>query len=220
MSYARQIKRTFGLKKVAGFRIGRVLPDEANSLAHMGYPTLTQVSFFLTDRGLQQWQTEKTINFPKQCCVCLEPSQRFLAAYDYNLLGWQNPTSIIESIPHCHHHSEDNQAKLLITVNAWNEATTMITIIGMNREFLIATLNLNQIGDVFPPWQAFPEYDSFSGGWRQGNGEYWMLNVWLPYWEQLSTAEKQDYINKWNAPNNWKEQWQILESFQSKHNKT
>jgi hypothetical protein len=210
MNYARQIKRTLGLKKVPGFGIGRILPTEDNSLTHLGYPTLTQVSLFLTDIGLKKWQTEKTIYFPNQCCACSEPSQQFLAAYDYNFLGFRNQTSTMEGIPHCHGHSEDNQAKLLVTVSAWNEATTMIAMVGMNKEFLIATLKLNQVGEVFPPWQAFPGYDSFSGGWRQGNGEYWMLNVWLPYWKQLSEAEKNNYINKWNAPADWKEKWQIL----------
>lgn len=211
MDYARQIKRIFGLKTASGFRLGRVLPDEANSLAHIGYPSLTQVSWFLTDHGLQKWQTEKTIYFPKQCCACSAPSQRFLAVYGYNWLGWRNQTSIIENIPHCYHHSEDNQAKLLVTVNTQNEATTMITLIGINKEFLIETLSLNQIDDVFPPWLAFPEYDSFSGGWRQGDGEYWMLNVWLPYWEPLSETEKKHYLQKWKAPDDWKQKWQLVE---------
>lgn len=211
MNYARQIKRIFGLKKVPGFRRGNLLPDEDNSLAHIGYPSLTQVSFFLTDVGFKKWQTEKTISFPNQCCACSEPVQRFLAVYDYHFLGFQSQTSIMEKIPHCHCHSKDNQAKLLVTVSAWNEATTMIAVVGRHKEFLMETRKLNQIGDVFPPWQAFPKYDSLSGGWRQGNGEYWLLNIWLPYWKQLSEQEKQNYLNKWDAPEDWKEKWQTKE---------
>jgi hypothetical protein len=34
-------------------------------------------------------------------------------------------------LPH-YYHSKDNQAKLLVTVNAQNEATTMITLVGIN----------------------------------------------------------------------------------------
>jgi hypothetical protein len=47
----------------------------------------------------------------------------------------------------------------------------------------------------------FPPDDMF---WRQP-GEIWFFYVWLPYWQSLSTEEKQKYLKLWNAPKVWLE---------------
>lgn len=79
----------------------------------------------------------------------------------------------------------------------------MITLIGMNADFLTETFDLNQKGDVIPPWQAFPKYPWGSINWREGDGEFWWENVWQAFWKGLSKTEKQDYLDRQNSPREW-----------------
>lgn len=56
---------------------------------------------------------------------------------------------------------------------------------------------------VLPPWIAFP--DTLPGDifWRQ-EGESWALHVWLPFWSQLTEDERENFLNKHNAPEKWR----------------
>ncbi len=44
--------------------------------------------------------------------------------------------------------------------------------------------NLNENGDLMPPWARFPDYERHSIGWRMGGGEDW-LGLWYLFVEQL-----------------------------------
>ncbi|MEM8531742.1 MAG: hypothetical protein AAGF95_12920 [Chloroflexota bacterium] len=59
--------------------------------------------------------------------------------------------------------------------------------------------------EIPPPWVAYPNQAPWSGGWRQGNGEAWLHEVWLPFWRTLGPKERHTYVEKWNAPSEWRE---------------
>jgi hypothetical protein len=41
--------------------------------------------------------------------------------------------------------------------------------------------------------------------WRQGTGEWWLGHIWWPYWKKLSRHERIEYLEKWDAPEDWRE---------------
>jgi hypothetical protein len=59
--------------------------------------------------------------------------------------------------------------------------------------------------NIQPPWLEYPGEDPAWGGWRQGFGEAWMLNTWIPFWNQLSPEEKESYLKRYPPPDdNWR----------------
>ncbi|RKH01076.1 hypothetical protein D7X32_21485 [Corallococcus carmarthensis] len=175
------------------------------SLAFMGYPLLRQAEMFLTVPALERWRTEHSLAFPQECCVCLRPVQRFLTVHaPPGWLGFLRREQILEGVPHCEEHGRQDEAQLLVQVNVWSEWVCQFSLIGLNAEFLSKTRQLNQTGDMVPPWKAFPGYESTSSGWRQGNGEYWLVHVWSSFWRSLPPAERQQYTQRWEAPSEWR----------------
>jgi len=204
MRLARHIRRVFGLKKTLRLSPENLLPENEGTLAYLGYPSLHQVEFFLGLQPLERWRAERTLSFPPGCCVCLKESTRFLpACASRGWLGLRGRERLLEGVPHCERHGSGDEAQLLATVDCWSAMVCRISLIGLNGEFLAEVANLNAAGDVPPPWRAFPEYSPFSSGWRQGNGEYWMGQVWHPFWTGLSQAERADYLERWAAPAEW-----------------
>lgn len=59
--------------------------------------------------------------------------------------------------------------------------------------------------EIMPPWVAFPNTEGWWGGWRQGNGEGWLLNIWLPFWQRLSATARIEYADRWNASDDWRD---------------
>lgn len=206
-SYERQIQRVFGLKKTLyPQRSLNDLSDNHYSLKSVGYPTLTRISFFMTILGLEKWQTEKHIYFPSKCCVCLKTAQIFLPCYEYtHLWHFSKRRVLLQNVPHCFVHGKEQQAKLIATIHPLNtKATTVVTLTGLEKDFLLETLQLNQMGDVFPPWEAFPEYMLYSENWKSNEGKYWMNKVWWPFWRALSKKEKKDYLDRYDPPIEWR----------------
>ncbi len=58
----------------------------------------------------------------------------------------------------------------------------------------------NQVPDPKPPWFEYPDTAPFWGGWRQGVGGGWLLNVWLPFWQHLTPEEKDAYLRQYPPP--------------------
>lgn len=54
-----------------------------------------------------------------------------------------------------------------------------------------------------PPWIVFPEIDPDTLGSLQGSIDYWWYVYWTPFWQKLSTQEKQEYYNINNASPEW-----------------
>lgn len=205
MKLERQIRRVFGLKKAPRSNPEHLPPENERSLAFLGYPTLRQADFFLGLQSLERWQNERSLAFPPGCCVCLQEANRYLpACIDKGWLGLRGKERILERTPHCERHGDGDEARLIATVDFWGEAICHVSLIGLNETFLSETAELNQTGEVPPPWRAFPEYSPVSGGWRQGNGEYWMARVWSPFWNGLPEAERTLYLERWAVPSEWR----------------
>ena len=51
-----------------------------------------------------------------------------------------------------------------------------------------------------PPWIAYPGTAPFRGGWRQGFSEWWIRDVWFPFWKHLTPDEKDAYLTRYPAP--------------------
>jgi hypothetical protein len=60
-----------------------------------------------------------------------------------------------------------------------------------------------ETNEVVPPWIEFPGFPPSDTFWRQ-SGEYWFALVWEPYWKSLNPQEQQDYLEKWNVPEVWR----------------
>jgi hypothetical protein len=68
---------------------------------------------------------------------------------------------------------------------------------------------LEEGAEVDAPWSAYPISDVFGGpiwgGWRQGTSEGWIKDIWYPFWRRLSKEERLTYLDKWQAPEDWRE---------------
>ncbi len=54
-----------------------------------------------------------------------------------------------------------------------------------------------------PPWIAYPASGTLGpiwGGWRQGTGEQWLHDHWLPFWGSLTSEERRDYLQRFPPP--------------------
>lgn len=206
MKLERQIRRVFGLKKTPPAGPEHPLAERAGSLAWLGYPTLRQVTFFLSLPSVERWKSERSLALPAGCCVCLQEATRYLPAFiDKGWLGLLGKERILERVPHCERHGHGDEAQFIVTIDTWSEAIRHVSLIGLNEAFLSETAKLNQAGEVLPPWRAFPDYSTVSGGWRQGNGEYWMMRAWHPFWSGLPEPERARYLERWAAPEEWRE---------------
>ena len=59
---------------------------------------------------------------------------------------------------------------------------------------------LNDGQEVEPPWIFFPiSFPTY--GWDYGNHERWKLNIWIPFWRRMNQNEQENYLEKWNPPN-------------------
>lgn len=57
-----------------------------------------------------------------------------------------------------------------------------------------------------PPWIKVPDVDASWAGWRQGAGEDWLCEVWLPFWHSLDDKGRRDYLERYPVPN---DDWQL-----------
>ena len=57
-------------------------------------------------------------------------------------------------------------------------------------------------GLVVPPWQAFPEIERYSIGWRMGAGEdYWLQ--FSNWYAEISAEERKTYRDTYPEPEPW-----------------
>lgn len=68
-----------------------------------------------------------------------------------------------------------------------------------HRELLLAG------AEIPPPWVVYPHAETWWGGWRQGTSEYWLYDIWLPFWRGLDVNAKEAYLAKWNVTDEWRE---------------
>lgn len=174
----------------------------------------------LRDLALSSWIGEKRLPYPDFCCGCGAAAEVRITVplFDGHLPIWkqllQGPVDAPQ-VPHCREcaHS-DGQLILQNTQIGPCPATSEVHLLCGSRRFLDETAKLLSVGDVFPPWVTFPSYNSVAGGWRQGNGEFWLNAVWIPFWNSLTFQEQIAYVGRWNASPEWRE-WSLLRRFVS-----
>jgi hypothetical protein len=59
--------------------------------------------------------------------------------------------------------------------------------------------------DILPPWLQYPDQPPWWFGWRQGESEHWLLEVWFPYWNAMSRDEQLKYLEYRNVPEDWED---------------
>jgi hypothetical protein len=68
--------------------------------------------------------------------------------------------------------------------------------------------------DIDPPWVAYPSCGAMGpiwGGWRQGYGEHWLHETWLPFWRGLASEERAAYLRLHPPPSDeWTEYLQDI----------
>jgi hypothetical protein len=212
--FDRELKRVFGPKTSRPLKTRNLAKLEAaiarregdKSLWRIGYPSLYSIEFILTVPVWRKWKTEKEVWFPNKCCVCLAQPAIYLPVYrgvrSYGL--WLKKEIVLKRAPHCEQHGQGEEAQLVVIFDEITRNAISISVIGCNQSFLDEVTELNKVGDVFPPWEAFPGSDSITG-WRQGVGEYWMIQAWWPFWRQLSSTERAAYLDRWNASEEWRD---------------
>jgi hypothetical protein len=192
-----RIEATFGIKprnwqrEIERRLEAGIVPQPGDrSLAAAGYPELYRTTIFLGDAGLDRWEHGRHLLFPPICCVCAAPAEIEIAEAG-------------SRIPHCREHGA-GRASLMIESGAAAPKAMWITLTGRNDEFLQQAAKANSDGDMVPPWEAFPQYDSYSGFWKQG-GEFWIAQAFAPFWKALNDGQKAAYIEKWQASPEWRE---------------
>ncbi len=55
-----------------------------------------------------------------------------------------------------------------------------------------------------PPWAAVPDLDPWLPA-TQGLPEWYIGLNWLPFWQTLTPDAKADYLERWDAPDEWRE---------------
>jgi hypothetical protein len=60
------------------------------------------------------------------------------------------------------------------------------------------------MNEIKPPWIEYPEYPPYDTFWRQA-GEFYLKDMWEPYWKSLSDGQREEYLQKWHVPRKWKD---------------
>lgn len=186
------------------------LPDGLNQdprlsgLSALGFPSLFVASVYLDDSAGRELEGSTLVAMPTGCCICRRP-----AVGERTISGnWLKPDggrrTVHASVPVCDRHSVDT-ALPMIALAERIPRTYLLTAVGNSAAFLTDWAKFIGSGDFTPPWRIFADQPPEWGGWRQGNGEYWLHNVWLPFWSDLPQAERQRYLAAWDAPREWRE---------------
>lgn len=200
------LKKVFGAPQAASSTDTVDEDNGCESLSYLGYPHLYQISFFLPATIQENWQQTRQIPFPSSCCVCAKPAASQLASYVKKSWLGEQPKPCVVNVPHCTNHADKKHARLVALCDQYSDAVARITLIGENKDFLLQTLEHNNQGDAVPPWHAFPELESVSSGWRQGDSQFWLQQYFLPFWKKLNQSEKSAYLDRWQADELWRKQ--------------
>jgi hypothetical protein len=60
-------------------------------------------------------------------------------------------------------------------------------------------------GAVHPPWVVFPGLAPDDLPAKQGVEEAWFDQIWRPFWNALSAAQRVAYFDHWHAAPEWRD---------------
>lgn len=199
------IWRTFGIRR-GKFRIPNTRGCETDVFETGEYPSLFFLKLYFTERVKELWKNEHRIFFPNKCCVCCRKMDFTISCYQPLILfNGQRTGSVLNGVPHCGTHGRDGKSHIVACVEWKKEFLTSIIISGQNAEFLKETRAMNHVGDVFPPWKAFPHRAELVYGWNQGTEEIWWYGVWDEFWRSMAEHPRLEYLEKWQAPKLWRD---------------
>jgi len=82
----------------------------------------------------------------------------------------------------------------------------LVTVAFKTQETAIAfKLKIATYKELMPPWVIFPNLFQGVPRWNQGIEEDYGVNHWLPFWQSLNQQEKQEYMDKYDCPLDWKD---------------
>lgn len=73
---------------------------------------------------------------------------------------------------------------------------------GINKRIHDAGVARETGAEMEPPWVVFEAEDP-PLNCKQGDAEYYMLDLFLPFWQELKREERIDYLARKNAPEAW-----------------
>lgn len=189
------------------------LPTGVSNLAGIGFPDLFGTVIAATTSNHSE-MAKRRLALPAICCVCGEAADRTFDAYRKFRLGlwtFKRGPVLLQQVPHCH-RACDNQgiremaaATVIVAEYLPGTGPSVLGIAAPSSEFLGQVYELNQRGDLLPPWILFPGVPSYSGFWRQGFGGDWWPDVFLPFWKCMPANQRKEYLGRFNAPEDWSE---------------
>ena len=69
--------------------------------------------------------------------------------------------------------------------------------------------------EIRPPWIEHPEILAGSIGWRMGVGETYIHEVFIPFWQSLSSIEQAGYVEKFDLGSSWPDRDRWLASLET-----
>lgn len=201
----KHLLETFGpwLRSTPVVDEGAELPSGVSSLAYLGLPRLFSVRVVPSAAARERWGKERFVEFPARCSLCMRAPERFASLLRSR--GWlRAPIPILrDCIPQCAEHASLGPSLWFdVTVLGYDVAWN---IVGACPRFLASAAELNAAPERLPPWRAFPDYGPDAGGWRQGHGEQWRDATWAPYWAGLDAEARTAYLDRWGAPETWRD---------------
>ncbi|MCU7619283.1 hypothetical protein NZ698_19050 [Chryseobacterium sp. PBS4-4] len=91
-----------------------------------------------------------------------------------------------------------------ITIQKISNHLYYISICLNEEDLLIFEEYILNFKELIPPWLAFPNIFEGTPRWNQGHQEDYCIGNWLPYWRDLSFLEKNQYMEKYSCPTEWK----------------
>lgn len=144
------------------------------------------------------------LRWPTVCSVCGAESCTRLTSNTIQFAKGQIAPSPWTSPPACATHEKSSSFVMCIpfgnTCFAWAHAFSR------SKEFLTQLQSLNERHSPPPPWVLFPNRDPLSS-WSQGVEQYYLEQLWLPYWHSLTGAQRQRALDEHRLPTCW-ESWQ------------
>ncbi len=196
----KQLKKRFDSPQK--HNIAEVYDNEIASLEYFGYHNVYQMEIYLSQSEIVQYRHTGILSYPKKCCVCgKRNSTKKDINYKINLFRKYT----VHHVPFCEEHKLKPTKEFIIYFGQLTEIIIKVLVISYSKEFILDLKRLNVETNPPMPWKAFPDLPPESSGWRQGDSEEWWHSQWRPYWDLLSSQERDNLIAAALPPEGWTE---------------
>lgn len=163
-----------------------------------------ELDVFFTLPVLQHWKEHGTILLPGCCCRCLQPAELWRdCVRRERFRSW-----CLRAVPYCQLHGangEPDGMSIRSYLQLQNE-TIGLSLTVENPEFAIRVFELNHKGDAPVPWVVCAGKCLPSKDWLGVDcSAMWFCYFWLVFWDKLSAEGKATYLDRYQAPESWRE---------------